>query len=312
MEKVSIVVPVYNAEKYLAECIESLINQTYRNIEIILVNDGSTDRSYEICEQYAKNDLRIQVFTQKNGGISKARNKGIAEAKGSYILFVDSDDYCELKMVENAVKNAKNDTLYIWSYTEVYKNKIIQKKFKQDITIGNIDEIFQATLFGSSCNKIFSLDIIREKKLHFDEEVYNTEDLLFIFTYLQYVKEIKYDEKFLYNHRIGKNIIMFYIKPSLRNMTILYAYEKILLLSNISEKVKNKIKYEYILAYYRMKEYIPSDFRIDYELLREEKNILISKKYSAKEKLRYIAVKYFDKLYKKYCLSRIDKNELFE
>ena len=173
MEKVSIVVPVYNAEKYVAECIESLINQTYKNIEIILINDGSKDKSYEICERYAKKDARIQLYNQENIGVSKTRNKGIEKASGKYILFVDSDDYCESEMVENAAKNANEDILYIWCYTEVYKNKIVPIKFGRKINIENIYEVFSSTLIGSSCNKIFSLGILKENNIKFNENIYN-------------------------------------------------------------------------------------------------------------------------------------------
>lgn len=103
---ISIIVPVYNVEKYLDECVQSLLNQTLREIEIILVDDGSTDRSGQMCDVYAKNDYRVRVIHQKNGGQSRARNIGIQEAKGKYILFVDSDDYiiknaCE-KLIEYA------------------------------------------------------------------------------------------------------------------------------------------------------------------------------------------------------------------
>lgn len=97
---ISIVVPIYNVEQYLARCIESLINQTYKFIEIILVNDESPDNSVDICEQYVKKDSRIKLIHKKNGGLSDARNVGIKNATGEYILFVDSDDYIELSACE--------------------------------------------------------------------------------------------------------------------------------------------------------------------------------------------------------------------
>ena len=90
---VSVIVPVYQAEKYLKYCVESLEKQTYQNIEIILIDDGSTDKSGNLCDQYAKNNSKIQVIHKKNSGVSAARNSGIQASKGKYILFVDSDDY---------------------------------------------------------------------------------------------------------------------------------------------------------------------------------------------------------------------------
>jgi glycosyltransferase involved in cell wall biosynthesis len=101
---VSIIVPVYNTAYYLPKCIKSMLNQTYHNIEIILVDDGSTDKSATICDKYAKRDKRIRVIHKKNGGVSSARNTGIENATGRYIMFVDSDDWLPLNAVESLHK----------------------------------------------------------------------------------------------------------------------------------------------------------------------------------------------------------------
>ena len=98
MELISLIVPAYNAESYVAECLESIQNQTYMNLEIILVDDGSKDTSGDICDQYAAYDERIKVIHQENGGLSAARNTGIEAANGDYIAFVDSDDYIGLTL----------------------------------------------------------------------------------------------------------------------------------------------------------------------------------------------------------------------
>ena len=102
MEKslISIIVPVYNVEQYVKCCVESIIQQTYKNLEIILVNDGSTDNSGYICDDLAKNDNRLRVIHQENKGLSAARNSGMSIAKGKYIGFVDSDDYINVRMYE--------------------------------------------------------------------------------------------------------------------------------------------------------------------------------------------------------------------
>ena len=97
---ISVIVPVYNVENYLKRCLDSIINQTYQNIEIILIDDGSTDNSGNLCEDYKKIDNRIKVVHKTNGGLSDARNTGIKKAKGKYITFVDSDDYVEYDYVE--------------------------------------------------------------------------------------------------------------------------------------------------------------------------------------------------------------------
>ena len=104
-ELVSIIVPIYNVEKYLIKCIESILNQTYKNLEIILVDDGSTDSCNKICDRYKKIDKRVVVIHKKNGGLSSARNIGIKKAKGKLISFVDSDDYIKPNMIEELKNN---------------------------------------------------------------------------------------------------------------------------------------------------------------------------------------------------------------
>lgn len=106
MSKISVIVPIYNVEKYLRRCIDSIINQTYRNLEIILVNDGSLDGSLDICKRYEKLDSRIKLINKKNGGLSSARNEGLKIATGDYISFIDSDDWINEDMYESLLSNA--------------------------------------------------------------------------------------------------------------------------------------------------------------------------------------------------------------
>lgn len=110
---VSIIVPVYNVQEYVRRCLESLMNQSYENIEIIVIDDGSTDESGIICENCAKNDTRIKVFHKKNGGLSSARNYGIKRAKGKYICLVDSDDYVKIDFVKKMMDRVKTDNIDI-------------------------------------------------------------------------------------------------------------------------------------------------------------------------------------------------------
>ena len=122
-ELVSIIIPIYNVEKYLTKCIESVINQTYKNLEIILVNDGSTDNSKEIIDKYSLIDSRIKVINKKNGGLSEARNAGIEIAKGDYIGFLDSDDWIELNMYEKLYKYIKQENTYHILFKITIKNR---------------------------------------------------------------------------------------------------------------------------------------------------------------------------------------------
>lgn len=128
---ISIIVPVYNVEKYLPQCLESLINQTYANIEIICVNDGSTDNSLEILDKYAKRDSRIIVINQKNSGVSVARNAALKIISGKYLMFVDGDDWIELNNCETAYNLIEkyNADVVMWSYIREYPNKALKKTF---------------------------------------------------------------------------------------------------------------------------------------------------------------------------------------
>ena len=127
---VSIIVPVYNVEKYLERCLDSLINQTYRNLQIILVDDGSGDSSETICDRYAEQDNRIQVIHKKQSGVSAARNTGLEAAKGSYICFVDSDDWIHEKMIETMYENMMEEKaqISIIGYDMVWEDGRCQKK----------------------------------------------------------------------------------------------------------------------------------------------------------------------------------------
>ena len=211
MIDISIVVPVYNADRYLEKCIESLLKQTLTNIEIILVNDGSTDKSKDICNEYAKKDTRIKVIHKKNEGVSVARNKGIDFASGKYIMFCDSDDYTELDWCEclyNKISNNKN-ALVISNYNihnyRDNKNQIKKKQYynelKTKIDKSEFYNLYEMNLTNQLWNKIYNLDIIKSKNIRFNEKLSLGEDLIFNLEYLEYVdSDILIENKCLYNY----------------------------------------------------------------------------------------------------------------
>lgn len=133
--KISIIIPMYNSEEYISQCLKSVVSQTYKNIEILVVNDGSKDKSLEIVDQFAKNDSRIKVITQKNQGLSSARNTGLKYKTGEYVLFLDSDDWIDKETCENTL-NTLNETdsdVVMWAYTREYSNKSkVSKYFGED------------------------------------------------------------------------------------------------------------------------------------------------------------------------------------
>lgn len=182
MSLISIIVPIYNVEKYIFKCVDSIINQTYKNIEIILVDDGSTDNSGTICDEYEKKDNRIKVIHKKNGGLSDARNVGIDKAKGDYLVFVDSDDWVSDKMIEYLYNNAckyKADIVqgdYIKAYTEYNCIKNIKEEINHYNSIGALNNLYEEECTKSVVvwNKIYKKDLFEEirfpkGKLHEDE-----------------------------------------------------------------------------------------------------------------------------------------------
>ena len=134
MEKVSIIVPIYNVEKYIEKCIKSLISQTYCNIEILLINDESTDNSQTICKKYEREDKRIGFYNKKHEGLSEARNYGIQHSKGNYILFVDADDYIESNTIEILLSEMQKENLDIIAGNAVIEDGSNEKKYLDNIT----------------------------------------------------------------------------------------------------------------------------------------------------------------------------------
>ena len=168
---ISIIIPVYKVEKYLEKCIQSVINQTYENLQIILVDDGSPDNCGKICDEYAKKDHRIEVIHKSNGGLSDARNKGLEIAKGEYIGFVDSDDYIEADMYEvlyNLLKQYNAD-VSICNFYAVSQGKISIKNADNGINEYNRIEILKEILLDKNIqsyawNKLYKKELFDEIK----------------------------------------------------------------------------------------------------------------------------------------------------
>ena len=187
--ELTVIVPVYNVEKYLHKCINSILAQSYKDFELILVNDGSADKSGEICDYYAQKDKRIKVIHQRNRGVSAARNEGLREAKGNYISFLDSDDYIEEIMFEslmNIIKEKKTDVAICGMdiVTEdgdtIDSHRIVGGRYSQ---VELVRQLFLSPnpLGSGCCNKIFRWNY----PIYFDENVTFAEDWLYLFELLK-------------------------------------------------------------------------------------------------------------------------------
>ena len=152
MQKISVIIPVYNVEKFLPQCLNSIIHQTYTNLEILIIDDGSTDNSYEIYEKFAKHDKRIKIIHQKNAGVSAARNNGLAHATGDYIHFIDSDDYIDLDYYEKMMTANKNISADIIAGCVVSQNgSFYEIEYKTKSILTSLTEKFITTNALSNC-----------------------------------------------------------------------------------------------------------------------------------------------------------------
>lgn len=163
--KISIIVPVYKVEKYIHRCIHSILNQTYQNLEIILVDDGSPDTCGQICDEFAKKDPRIKVIHQKNMGLSMARNSGLGIATGQYIGFVDSDDYIEPEMYNHMLHSALEYDLEVIECSVNVDGEIFFKQEPDKVFIQSFDDVLERDVmmgFNSAWNKLYSYDLIKD------------------------------------------------------------------------------------------------------------------------------------------------------
>lgn len=232
MKLVSIIVPIYNNENYIVRCVKSIMQQTYHNLEIILINDGSSDRSEEICKDLQKSDFRIKYYYQENAGPSAARNLGLKMATGDFISFVDSDDYIEKNFIENMIKSADvNVDIVISGYKIV---RIKNRKLLLEEKIPNIGPIYGMSdiknhfkylyyngYFNILWNKLYIGDIIRDKNLSFDTEHHLGEDFLFNLNYFSHISSISFNKSSLYiydfrnENSISSNYIENYLQKRL-------------------------------------------------------------------------------------------------
>ena len=213
--KVSIIVPVYKVEEYLSQCVDSILNQTYKNIELILVDDGSPDNCPKICDEYASSDDRVIVIHKENGGLSDARNTGIKKATGKYLMFVDSDDWIELDTCKVAVETAEKEKadLVFWSYMREFideskpkfffwdDNSVFEGEEAKNNLHRRICGLYKSELshpdyayaLDTAWGKLYLSDHIKNNNIRFiDTKIIGTEDALFNLYALAYVNKAVY------------------------------------------------------------------------------------------------------------------------
>lgn len=210
---ISIIIPIYNAEAYLSDCLKSILKQTFADYEVWLVNDGSHDKSGEICDTFQTNDTRFHVIHQANGGVSQARNAGLHAAQGQWICFIDSDDTVDpeyLQTLLQAVRNEEKDTLIVQGFKTILPDgKITRRSFP--------DRLFRAQEIGQTfmelnlhrCGfpfaKLYRRSIVEAHAIRFNEQIHYAEDVMFMLTYLCHVSAIRTVAGEHYNYAIRNN-----------------------------------------------------------------------------------------------------------
>lgn len=226
----SVIVPVYNVSQYLRRCIDSVLSQSYGDFELLLVDDGSSDDSGVICDEYAEKDGRIKVFHKENGGVSSARNKGIDEARGNYVVFVDSDDYILSDRLSQILKLSDNNPDIIVEY---YATPAEHKYKYKLIDIQDFDIIRNVGVIWTSA---FRNKVLKENNIHFDETIWHGEDSLFVLDFFYRCNTIIFADEYGYvyekGHEDGLNVKFQNWEKEL------YVYKRI---TNISQKIYDKL-----------------------------------------------------------------------
>lgn len=256
MPEFSVIVPVYNVEKYLTRCIESIMSQLYTNFELILVNDGSTDNSGKICDEYAEKDQRIKVIHQKNKGVSAARNKGIKSAIGKYIVFVDSDDMVEKDYLVSMAEIDEEVDLVICGVKQVAPDgsMCIKTQYKRkkspNITQTVVLEMLLNDAISSIYSKRFKKQIIEAKRIYLNEKLDLGEDGCFVTEYVCNCRCIQYDKTiayryFRYEHEtlstLDKQCLKRVAKSNKEMETIFVKYFPEIITNHIWEKKKYQL-----------------------------------------------------------------------
>lgn len=248
---VSIVVPIYNAVQYLDRCIRSVVDQTYTDLEIILVDDGSKDNSLQICEKWRQRDHRIRIISQSNHGVSFARNIGIKKSNGDYLMLLDSDDWLDVEACEKLLRKIKmqNADCVICGFKQTSGNIWAPKWDRDYLTLSSFKQDFiywiNTELLSSSVNKMYKRDLINK---FYPEDMSFGEDLIFVLNYLENCKRISFIRESFYQHEVHNSVSLTHSFSPIR-------------FSNL-EDIQNKIE---LFA----DEYSKSDIRIYRKYIRD-------------------------------------------
>ena len=280
---ISVVIPVYNAEKYLSDLLSDIVNQTYRMLEIIVINDGSTDDSLAIVKKYAQGDDRIRIIDVPNGGVSKARNLGIENAKGKYVRFVDADDRVPVNSMQDLLEPFEKNTdldLSIGNFipeplAPLYTGAAEKGAIVNGQELAERFAICPRTYYyGVLWNKLYRLDIIQTHNIRFKKQLAWCEDLLFNIEYYTLVNKICFVNKeegvYKYHTRVDNSLTDKIEKDEERYTQIEQERYKLLydFFSNYQLEERFRIEWENVNLYYRITNYVKKQHKDDTLKLR--------------------------------------------
>lgn len=294
MKLVTVIVPIYNVEKYLNQCLDSIINQTYRQLEIILVDDGSIDNSYNIANQYLAKDSRIKLYHQSNQGLSAARNFGLSKANGDYILFVDSDDFIELNLIECSVNDLEKQdvdmVIFSCRYADFENNKLIERNFVNSKIIDK-KEALKLTLTEEVKSYAWSRLTKREAYKDIQYPVGKTfEDTATTYRIIFNCEKIYLSSRVLYNYRYRKNSITTTSSKDNRNNSFCFRYKRYL---DIKEIYPDVASYGLNFIINSMVKYsLRSSYLDNRRTLKNAKLLTREENYSTSNKLEYLYINF--------------------
>lgn len=290
--KISVVIPVYNTEKYLRACLSSVVNQTYSNIEIIIINDGSSDNSTLICEEYSKSDERITFIDKDNEGVSVARNIGITLAKGEWIYFLDSDDFLDFDAFEKLINIASDTNCDVIQFglrrlkagSIVGENKPSNYQEYQDLELFLEENELKPV---AAWLHFIKSSVIKNNKIKFNEKLKHNEDMLFVYSFYCHSKKIVVVNDIIHNHVLRedsvshKPIEIRVLRDRLLFLSELCDYvRKQKLIKQYKEEINNLFKNFFVTAvYYKEYRYYKYDLQMDFRILYSKNKDILNRSF---------------------------------
>ncbi len=314
MKKISVILPVYNVEKYVRKCLLSIVEQSYQNFEVLIVDDGSTDNFFKEIEDIVAENKNIKIYQKVNGGLASARNFGLEKANGDYILFIDSDDWIEKDLFKTLVENLSDEDILIFNLGE-YSNK--ERKIITDRRIKNIDKkllqinegyIFLDEVPNGATIKIYKRSFIEKNNFRFNEELKLYEDTYWDIITLINAKKVRFLDYVGYWYRVGRDGSLITDLSSEKNKKYQLMIKELLLKlkdENISELVKIKLEILILRIEIELEEISKNFFKEEFIDFLKKSLIIIDNEKNT------IVKKYFKSKIKKIMENNINKIDIF-